>query len=84
MSEQSLDPDQALLDRGSAHMYICRAGVMWRIEQIFNSIYFNVYACDPEGHIHEYTIICPPHKQHELACSHGPPNGGPQTEQGQS
>jgi hypothetical protein len=67
-------------------MYICRAGLRWRIEQIFGGIYFNVHGCGPEGRKHEYTIICPPHKQEMLACTEqdwppldGSSNGGSET-----
>ena len=62
-------------DRGAAHTYICRAGVRWHIDIIYGGMYFNCSRMLSDGRFEECTIICPPHKQHELACD-GNSNGG--------
>jgi hypothetical protein len=64
-------------DRGAAHTFICNGDVRWHIDQILNGIYFNCSRMLPDGRFKECTIICPEHKQHELACENGLSNGGP-------
>ena len=66
-------------DRGSEHTFICNGGVRWHIDAIFNSIYFNCSRLLKDDQIfQECTIICPLHKQSELACADvGASNGGP-------
>jgi hypothetical protein len=70
-------------DRGAAHTFICNGDTHWHIDQIINGIYFNCSLMLPDGRFRECTIICPGHKQAELACddsssqANGASNGGP-------
>jgi hypothetical protein len=66
-------------DRGAEHTFICNGDVRWHIDSIINGIYFNCSRMLPDGRFQECTIICPPHKQAELACEDGLSNGGPWT-----
>jgi hypothetical protein len=74
--DQLMNHNQPEIDRGAEHTFICRAGVRWHIDTIFSGCYFNVSRVLHSGSFEECTIICPPHKQHEMACD-GPSKGGP-------
>jgi hypothetical protein len=72
-------PAVALLDRGSEHTCIYRMGVRYHINGIYNVMYFNVSRQLPNGKIERSTIVCPLHRQAELAalCVQAPPAAPP-------